>query len=148
MNESITGQDLLQQADKLLEQVGEPGERTGTVNMKEDAVRWLNGVYDRALEKANEELQPYQNEVNHYKVVQGNPEYPFHVQIYTGGNYSGNDKFCKNLDEVKEFVESREAERVQPEGGQMEGVSNEQLQQLTEEMILEAQATQGMDLVR
>jgi antirestriction protein len=36
----------------------------------------------------------------------------------------------------------------EPEGGQIEGVSNEQLQQLTEEMILEAQATQGMDLVR
>lgn len=80
--------------------------------MREDAIRWLNNDYKRALEKANEAIEPYQQDGIQYKVVQGNPEYPYNVQIYNNGHYSGNGKFCKDLDAVMEFVESREAEQV------------------------------------
>lgn len=66
------------------------------------------------LDRANELVEAYRQDAdNYYKVVHSSyPDYPFNVQVITDGYYSGNGKFCKDIDAVKDFVEKWEAERT------------------------------------
>lgn len=115
----------------------------GFKKIREDAVRWLNNNYENALERANELVEPYRQDAdNYYKVVSTeNPEYPFNVQKITSGYYSGNGKFCKDIDEVKEYVEGEHLNEITDKiiEDAME-IDEARLDELAEEMLLEAQA--------
>ncbi|MBO5239160.1 MAG: hypothetical protein J6B50_10375 [Lachnospiraceae bacterium] len=115
----------------------------GFKKIREDAVRWLNNNYENALEHANELVEPYRQDAdNYYKVVSTeNPEYPFNVQKITSGYYSGNGKFCKDIDEVKEYVEGEHLNEITDKTIEdaME-IDEARLDELAEEMLLEAQA--------
>ena len=115
----------------------------GFEKIREDAVRWLNNNYESALERANELVEPYRQDAdNYYKVVSTeNPEYPFNVQKITSGYYSGNGKFCKDIDEVKEYVEGEHLNEITDKTIEdaME-IDEARLDELAEEMLLEAQA--------
>lgn len=110
--------------------------------MKRDAVRWLNYNYKSALERANEIAEQYYFKVSETE----NPEYPFNVEKINNGR-CGFGKLCKNVDEVKEFIETceRKISECAPNELITEEMDINELKQLADDLMLES-PMQGMDL--